>query len=83
MHLGHGGLDGPAEVDVVRAVELGRQPRLDAHLGGAHLPGLHGAADDFLRGRKYPSSSRWSRLKAQKVQCLIHTLVKLMLRLTT
>ena len=52
MHLGHGGLDGPAEVDVVRAVELGGQPRLDAHLGGAHLPGLHGAADDFLQGKE-------------------------------
>ena len=34
-------------------------------------------------GRKYPSSSRWSRLKAQNVQCLMQTLVKLMLRLTT
>ena len=34
-------------------------------------------------GRKYPSSSRWSRLNAQNVQCLMHTFVKLMLRLTT
>ncbi len=34
-------------------------------------------------GRKYPSSSRWSRLNAQKVQCLMQTLVKLMLRFTT
>src|SRR5918996_4651542 len=34
-------------------------------------------------GKKYPSSSRWSRLKAQKVQCLMQTFVKLTLRLTT
>src|SRR6266480_4836691 len=34
-------------------------------------------------GRRYPSSSRWSRLNAQKPQCLMQTLVKLMLRLTT
>src|SRR5262245_49165053 len=34
-------------------------------------------------GRKYPSSSRWSRLNAQKVQCLMQTLVKFTLRLTT
>src|SRR5207249_3795587 len=35
------------------------------------------------RGNRYPSSSRWSRLNAQKPQCLMQTLVKLMLRLTT
>src|SRR6266850_2785928 len=34
-------------------------------------------------GRKYPSSSRWSRLNAQNVQCLMQTFVKLMLRFTT
>src|SRR5438093_1579700 len=35
------------------------------------------------RGNRYPSSSRWSRLNAQKPQCLMQTLVKLTLRLTT
>src|SRR3989454_11838898 len=35
------------------------------------------------RGNRYPSSSRWSRLNAQKPQCLMQTFVKLMLRLTT
>src|SRR3989441_8944249 len=35
------------------------------------------------RGNRYPSSSRWSRLNAQKPQCLMETLVKLTLRFTT
>src|SRR2546425_11204016 len=35
------------------------------------------------RGNRYPSSSRWSRLNAQKPQCLMETVVKLTLRFTT
>ena len=34
-------------------------------------------------GKKYPSSSRKSLLNAQKPHCFMHTLVKLMFRLTT
>src|SRR5262249_4259521 len=54
VHLGQGRLDGAAEIDVVRAVELGRQTRLDAHLGGAHLPGFHGAAYHLVEGQEVP-----------------------------
>src|SRR3990172_6157596 len=51
VHPGQRLLDGPAEVDVVAAVELGREPRLDADLRGAQVPRLLGAAD-HLRERQ-------------------------------
>ena len=41
-------LDRPGQLDVEAAVELGRQPGLDAHLGGAQLRRLAGAAHHFL-----------------------------------
>ena len=40
--------DRAREIDVVAAVELGRQPRLDAHLGSAEVPRFLGAPHDLL-----------------------------------
>src|SRR5262249_24822805 len=52
VHLRQGRLDGAAEIDVVRAVELRGQTRLDAHFGGTHLPGFHGAAYHLVEGQE-------------------------------
>ena len=48
MQRGRGPLDGAHQLDVEAAVETGRQARLDAHLGGADVARLDGAADDLL-----------------------------------
>ena len=48
VHLGQGGLDGAAEIDVVAAVELRGQAGLDADLGRAELPRLDGAANHLV-----------------------------------
>jgi hypothetical protein len=45
-------VDGAAEIEVVRALELGRQARLDAHFGRAHLPRLEGAAHHLVHGQE-------------------------------
>ena len=50
--LGQRRLDRAAEIDVEAAVELGRQPGLDADLGGAQLPGLLRAAHHLVDGQE-------------------------------
>ncbi len=52
MDVGEFSLDGAGEVDVVVAVHLGGKAGLDAHLGGAQIPGLAGTADDFFDGEE-------------------------------
>ena len=44
--------DRAREIDVVAPVELRRQPRLDAHLGGAEIPRLLGAPHDLRDGQE-------------------------------
>ena len=48
MELGQRRLYSAREVDVEAPVELGRQPGLDADLGGAQVPRLAGAPHDLL-----------------------------------